>query len=238
MYQYENRISYCMIGNKGTLKIPSLIDLFQDSSLFHSHDAGYSLDYLDEVHRAWLVNNWHVIVKRMPKMGERVIIKTWPYQFKAVYGRRNYVLQTMDGEVLAIGDAHWFLFDSEKGLPVVPEPSDISNYEVEEKLDMEYKPRKVRYPDDLTFQETVNVYQNLTDTNKHINNGEYIRVATNYLPLDYPVCDVRIEYRNSAHIGDTLYIYTAKNEEYHYVVLCNEEKVPYAIAEYKKGSQE
>jgi acyl-ACP thioesterase len=71
-----------------------------------------------------------------------------------------------------------------------------------------------------------------------MNNGEYIRVATNYLPLDYPVCDVRIEYRNAAHIGDTLYIYTAQNEEYYYVVLCNKEMIPYAIAEYKKGSPE
>lgn len=235
MYTLDSRVSYSEVDEKGQLNIPGIINYLQDVTLFHSNDVGMDLDTLKQIQRAWLLSTWHIIFKRFPKMGERITIKTWPYQFKFIYGMRDYTIETDAGEVLAYGEAYWFLFDSEAGKPVPATENDIACYELGEKLDMESKSRKVSYPNDLTWLEDVLIYPNQLDTNHHVNNGEYVRISCNYLPNDLVVAELRVEYRNAAHEGDKISAYKAETDEAFYVILANENKQPYTIAEFKKG---
>lgn len=237
MYQFEDRISYSEINEKGQLNIPGVINYFQDVTLFHSHDVGKSLDYLRDTHRAWLLSSWHIIFKRFPKMAERVTVSTWPYQFKAIYGSRNYTLKTTAGELLAYGEANWFLFDSEQGKPVRPEEADLTGYEIEEKLDMAYKSRKVNYPDTITLVEKIMAHPNQTDTNHHVNNGEYVRISCDYLERGFEASELRVEYRKAAHEGDEIFVYTADTEQCFYVLLADKDKNPYTISEFTKCSE-
>ena len=55
---------------------------------------------LKEDARAWLVNSWHIVFRRRPSMGEEFLVKTWPYKFKGVFGMRNFLMESMDGEAL------------------------------------------------------------------------------------------------------------------------------------------
>ena len=168
-------------------------------------------------------------------MGERVTVSTWRYQFKAIYGLINYSLTTETGEMLAYGEGQWFLFDSDSGKPVRPGEADLRGYEAEEKLDMSYKPRKVAFPDELTFVETIKIYPNQTDTNHHVNNGEYVRISCNYLPRGFNAQELRVEYRTAAYDGDEVYAHIAETEDYYYVLLTDKDKNPYTISEFKKG---
>ncbi len=236
MYSFKSRVSYSQIDDKGQLSIPSVVNYLQDASLFHSHDVGMSLAKLYELHRAWLLSTWHIIFNRFPIMGEQLQINTWPYAFKSVYGLRNYTIETNDGEVIAYGEGRWFLFDSLEGKPVLAKPADTDCYEYGEKLDMEYKPRKVTYPDALEFIETVNIYPNQLDTNNHVNNGEYVRISCDYLPQGFCAAELRVEYRTAAHVGDKLHVYRADTDEYLYILLTNQDCNPYTIAEFKKGN--
>lgn len=235
MYQFQSRVSYSEVDENGKLNIPGVINYLQDVTLFHSHDVGKSLDFLADTRRAWLLSCWHIIFKRFPKMGERVTVSTWPYQFKAIYGLRNYTLTTETGEMLAYGEGQWFLFDSDSGKPVRPGEADLRGYEAEEKLDMSYKPRKVAFPEELTFVETIKIYPNQTDTNHHVNNGEYVRISCNYLPRGFNAQELRVEYRTAAYDGDEVYAYIAETEDYYYVLLTDKDKNPYTISEFKKG---
>ena len=237
MYQYESRTSYSMIDESGHLSIPGLVDFFQDGALFHSHDCGYDLQTLAKLHRAWLLNNWHIVINRMPLMGEKVIIKTWPYSFKLIYGFRNFTLETQAGEILAYADSHWFYFDSESGRPVAPTEEEVASYGMGEKYPMNYQSRKIKVDAPTTCVDQVEISFSQLDTNHHVNNGQYVRISHNYIPKDIPFHEFRVEYRNAAHLGDKLDVYTAENDKNYYVILEKTDHTICTIMEYKKGNE-
>ena len=99
---------------------------------------------------------------------------------------------------------------------------------------MEYLSRKVAYPKSMEFRGTVRVCENHLDTNEHMNNGEYVRIAANFLPSGFQVEDLQVEYRLAAKLGDELKVNTAYGEEGFYVVLTDAQKSPYAIVRFRE----
>ena len=97
---------------------------------------------------------------------------------------------------------------------------------------MEYSSRKVKCPENLTLVEEVDVCQNYLDTNHHVNNGQYIRLAVNVLPIDFEVSELRAEFRLAAKMGDTMYIRTASENGKFYVVFTDKEENPYFLSEF------
>ena len=81
----------------------------------------------------------------------------------------------------------------------------------------------------MEYRDSVVVCENHLDTNEHMNNGEYIRIACNYLPQHYEVADLRVEYRLAAKLGETIELYTKQVDESFYVVMTDKEKAPFAI---------
>lgn len=236
MYSIKDRISYSMINEDGKLGIPGVINFFQDCCLFHSHDVGLTVPVIQARKHAWLLSSWHIVFRRMPEMGENVNIQTWPYEFKSIYGMRNFLLETEEKEPLAYADSYWFYFDFEKGRPVKPDTEETDRYGMGEKYPMEYLPRHIKLPESEVFHEKIMIYQNQLDTNHHVNNGEYVRISCNYLPKDIAISDLRVEYMLAAHLGDTLYAYTTETNTHFYVILRNPEGKLHSACEFKKGT--
>lgn len=234
MYSYHDRVSYSRIDKDGLLGVSEVVNAMQDCCLFHSEDVGHSALALLKKNRAWLVSSWHIVFDRRPKMGERFIVHTWPYEFRGIFGCRNFKMETEDHEVLAYADSRWFYFDPSTGQPARIDDSEKSAYPTEPAYDMEYKSRKVACPSELTLAATVEVCQNYLDTNNHVNNGQYIRLAVNVLPLDYEAKELRAEFRLAAKMGDTMYIRTAESEEHFYVVFTDADENPYFLSEFTK----
>lgn len=235
MYHYNSRISYSMLDLNGNLNIPSIVNYFQDVCLFHSHDVGVSIDSIINRHAAWLLSSWHLIFKRFPNMGEHVVVRTSPYEFKGIYGFRSFLLETEDGEKLAYADSTWFLFDSIKGRPIRPSEEEINRYGKGNRYNMKKTQRKVKIPQDETFVEKLFIYQNQIDTNNHVNNGEYVRIACNYIPNDIKCSELRVEYKKAAYLGDAINVYTSETLDCFYVILRNEDGEIYISSEFTKG---
>ncbi len=232
MYTYRDRVSYSRIDKDGLLGVSNVVDAMQDCCLFHSEDVGHSALDLLKKNRAWLVSSWHVVFKRRPKMGERFAVHTWPYQFRSIFGSRNFLMETDEHEVLAYADSQWFYFDSLTGQPAPVDREEKDAYPTEPAYEMEYKPRKVSCPADLTLVQKVDVCQNYLDTNNHVNNGQYIRLAVNVLPPDYEVGEFRAEFRRAAKMGDTMHIHTARTSEHYYAVFTDAAGTPYFLSEF------
>lgn len=232
MYSYHDRASYSRIDKDGLLGVSDVVNAMQDCCLFHSEDVGHSALILKEKNRAWLVSSWHVVMKRRPKLGEFFTIHTWPYKFRGVFGARNFLMETPDNEVLAYADSQWFYFDSESGQPTRIDEEEKSAYPIEPAYDMNYTSRKIPLPENLTPVDTITVCQNYLDTNHHVNNGQYIRLAVNALPLDYTVSEFRAEFRLAAKMGDTMYVKTATTKEHFYVIFTDKDNVPYFLSEF------
>ncbi|PWT26896.1 MULTISPECIES: acyl-[acyl-carrier-protein] thioesterase [Butyrivibrio] len=214
MYTFNSRIRYSELNSQGFLSTEALMNYFQDCSTFQSEDLGIGLEYLDEMNAAWVINSWQVDIIRYPKLGENVIIGTIPYDIKGFVGCRNFYMDTLEGERLAIANSVWALINIEKGTPVKVTSKMLEGYKISEKLPMDYQGRKISFPTDgniRTLNEII-VQPFHLDTNQHVNNNQYINMAKDCMRLldgndkKIPVISrIRAEYRMQAHLGDTIY---------------------------------
>lgn len=235
VYQCKDRVSYSRIDTEGKLKIHAVVNAMQDCSLFHSEEVGLSCMDLKEDAHAWLVNSWHIVIEKRPVMGEEFVVRTWPYQFRGIFGMRNFVMEGTEGELFAYADSRWFFFDQKTGKPIRPTPDEIEPFGMGEPYPMEYTSRKVAYPDGMQAQGTVVVCENHLDTNEHMNNGEYVRIAANFLPSGFQVRDLRVEYRLAAKCGDRVVVKTKQEEDCFYVVMTDSGQSPYAVIRFQGG---
>ena len=229
VFEFESRVRYSETGPDQKLTLVSLVDYFQDSSTFQSEDCGVGMNYLYEHDAAWMILSWQIDILRRPVLGEKIYAQTWPYGFKMFYGYRNYTLLDANRNYLAKANSIWVLMNTKTGKPMKVPPEHASSYGLEEKLDMEYGSRKMKIPEESVKMEPFPVCHYHLDTNHHVNNGQYIRMAEEYLPTGFETSRLVVEYRQQAHLHDVIVPYVHQEENRVAVSLCDEEGKPYAL---------
>jgi acyl-ACP thioesterase len=234
MYSFNSRVRYSEVDKDKKMDLYSIINYFQDCSTFHSEDVGRGLEYLVSKKRVWLMNAWQIIVNHFPVLGEEITISTWPYDFNSMYGYRNFIIRDASNQVAAAANSIWVCMDTERNCPVKVTEDDVSGYITEEKFDMDYAPRKITIPENLTALDGFPVVRSNIDTNNHVNNGQYIRMAEEFLPSGFQIRQMRAEYRKSAILGDTIIPMVNKENDTYTVVLSGTEGKPFTIIEFKQ----
>lgn len=232
MYTFDTRIRFSEVDSNSTLTLPSLLNYFQDASIFHSEDLGLGVEYLRENHRVWVMSGWQIVVERFPKLCESVKVGTFPYDFKGFLGYRNFVMTTEDGEYLAKANSLWTMLDTETGKPTTPTELSMERYVTSERIDMDYAPRKVMMPEGAVLQECIVVQKHHLDTNHHVNNGQYVDMAMAYLPENFEIRQFRAEYKKQAFLNDVLHPYVVNEENKCVISLSDEDGKPYVIMEF------
>lgn len=231
MYTFNSRIRYSEVNLDGRLTTESLLNYFQDCSTFQSEDLGLGLSYMKERNLVWVLNMWQIDVSRYPDMGEKVLIGTLPYDFRGFLGYRNFWMQDEEGNRLAVANTIWTLLDTEKGRPAMPPEEMKEGYAVSERLEMEYLPRKIAMPKQGESMPEFAVSRHHLDTNKHVNNGQYVQMALEYVKEDFKIRRLRAEYKKQAFLGDILYPVVYKKEEEYVISLNDSEGAPYSVVE-------
>ena len=231
-YRFESRIRYSEIGENGCLTLPGILDYFQDCCTFHSESIGQGMDTVKKRSRAWVLSSWQVVVNRYPRLGERIVTTTAPYDFRGFLGMRNFTMETCEGERLAYANTIWSNIDTRTGHPEKLTEEDTAGYELSEKLEMEYAPRKIALPKELEPQNAFSIQKHHLDTNHHVNNCQYVRMAADYLPEGFAIHQLRAEYKKQAVLGDVFYPRVSRGDEKVIVVLEDEKNEPYAVVEF------
>lgn len=229
MYSFDGRIRYSEVDDTGRLSFHTLLDYFQDCSIFHSESCGIGMRFLEERHLAWVLVNWQVEVTRYPRLYECVRTSTWAYNFKGFYGWRNFLMTDGDGGQLACAASLWVLLNTTSGHPTKVLPEIVEAYTMSDPLPLEPLERKLKEPQGLVPQEPFAVQKFHLDTNRHVNNGKYILMAQEYLPEGAQVGKMQAEYRKSALYGDTIYPAVLTEGEKTVVSLRDGDGQPYVI---------
>lgn len=237
MYSFQSRVRYSEVGANQTLDLHAIINYFQDCSTFHSEDVGLGLEYLTEKHLVWVLNSWQIIVHRFPELCEPITISTWAYDFNTMYGYRNFLMQDASGKTVAVANSIWVLMDTISMRPTRVTALDASKYQLEEKYPMDYAPRKIKLPSDFITEAEFPVIKSNIDTNNHVNNGQYIKMAEEFLPPDFVIGEMRAEYRKSALLGDIIVPKVHLAEDLCTVVLAGIDEKPYCIIEFIKKTE-
>ncbi len=230
MYSFSSRVRYTEIDRQRNLDLYSMLNYFQDCSTFHSFDLGVGINYLEERQRVWLLSSWQVELFQPPKLFDNITIATSPYDFKGLYGYRNFVLynESKNHEVAACANSIWFLMDTATMRPTRITAEDSSCYLLKPPYPMEYAPRKISLPDNFAqlssaAEPAIPVTEHLLDTNHHVNNAQYVRLAMGCLPEDFTIHRMRAEYRKSAVSGDQIVpVFAHIAETNQYIVSLND----------------
>ena len=235
-YSFQSRVRFSEAGEDGKLTLPGIMDYFQDCCTFQAESIGQTSKNLKKRNRVWVLSAWQVVVSRYPMQGETIITTTYPYQFRAFLGMRNFTMETEDGERLAWANSWWSFLNIQTGLPEKLLEEDMRGYVLEEKLDMDYAPRKINLPDrnapSFQTEEPFAVQKHHLDVNHHVNNCQYVHIAQEYLPKGFSTRQVRVEYKKQGRLGDFFYpgIWTEDGKVI--VSIDNEKQEPYAVMEF------
>lgn len=234
MYQLKSKVRYSEANSKSELTYHALLNYLQDSSTLHSEELGESGAQLLEQNMAWVLSFWQICIEELPKTSEDIVVSTWPYSTKGLFGLRNFCMENAKGDKIVKANSVWVLIDPRTGRPIRITDEVSSHYPDEPKLEMEYCDRKIAIPVEYEEKEPIIVPKYFIDTNNHVNNAKYVMVAEEYLPENFQVKEIRVEYKIAAVLGNVLYPRVTIGKDEVTIVLTNEVGNVYATVLFLK----
>ncbi len=233
MYSFDTRVGFSHTDNKRNMTISSMIDAFQDCSCFQAEQLGIGFDYLEPNNLVWILNAWQLEIKQYPVFYDKIKIATYPYDFKGFFGYRNFFIENEKGDKIVTANSVWTLMDWEKKCPAHMPQHIKDTYILEERLLMDYQSRKIKLPNEeeavIIKNEPLEIKKYHLDSNQHVNNGQYIRIALENIEPDFRCAKLRAEYRKQAVLGDIIIPIIYRNNNQYTIALCDEEESPYAV---------
>ena len=239
IYTYTSRVRYSEIDENARMTLFSLINNLQDCCTFHGEEVGVGLEYNMARGQAWIVADLQMRIWRYPRFGERIRVTTWASGFRGMIARRNFRVETEDRELLAEAATEWVFMDLTTRKPIrIPAEQEVYGLHPEETLREDMGGRKIRLPEEMPEQTPFVIQEHHLDTNRHVNNAQYVRMAMRYLPAGFETRRLRVEFKKQALLGDTIVPRAAKAaapeeaESVWYAALTDEAGEPYFTAEF------
>lgn len=233
MFSFKERVRYSETDEKLQLSIAALINYFQDAATFDSEEGTCNMEYLRARKLAWLLTSWQVEVERLPMFGENIVIRTIPYEFKGFMGLRNCTLEDEEGNVIVKANSIWTLTDMEKLRIVKPSQEILDAYTIGERIDMNYKGRKIILEGEAEKMDELLIAQHQIDSNGHMNNAQYVNIAMNYVPKGEQIAEFRVEYKTAAYCGDIMLPVVYRKDQVIQVQLLNaKDESTFAVIEF------
>lgn len=232
MYKFDSRIRFSETDSQGKLTLLGLLNYFQDCSTFQAEEVGLGLGYMLERKLAWVLSSWQIAADRYPRLGEKVTVGTIPYGIRSFMGFRNFFMLDEQGNYLAKANSLWALISLESGRPVATSPEMQERYKPEQPLEMEYADRRIPIPKGGKRLEPITVGPHHLDANGHVNNGQYVAIAEDFLKPGKEIRQMRAEYKKQAFLGDVFFPNLVETEDLTLVSLQDAEGRPYATVEF------
>ncbi len=234
MYTFDSRIRYSETDENGRLTLDGILNYMQDCTNFQSEDLGVGMKYLSEKQIMWVLNSWQIVIKDYPAMGENITIGTQSYGYEKMFGHRNFLITGEGGKTVAIANSLWVLMDMKKGRPMIVTPEIGDVYGKYEPLEMDYAPRKIKLTGEGIEHQPFEVMEYHLDTNHHVNNGQYVKMAMMCTELDKNISELRVEYKKQAVLGDIIIPVVYENENQTFVSLNGEDGKAFAVVQFIK----
>lgn len=115
MYTMNRRVTYSQVTHNLKVDMAMIAHFFQDCTIFHSESIGKGVTAAASTNTAWFLSSWQIEVERYPEFGEEITVRTWPHDFKGMYGYRNFDILDKDGNRLVRANSIWLFMDLKNG---------------------------------------------------------------------------------------------------------------------------
>ncbi|QAT41965.1 acyl-[acyl-carrier-protein] thioesterase [Aminipila luticellarii] len=235
MYTYNDRIKISETDKRRNWTLPAIVDAMQNCVMFQLEDLGVGLDFFDEQNKVLVVAGWQVKIFKLPKLFDKITVGTQVYGYKAATGLRHCMIWNDAGELVIASHSIGVFVDPQTGRPIKTSPEEWQKYDVNPDTPCSsilFQDRRISLPQHFEIAEEFDVNIHHLDVNNHMNNGQYVRIAYNYLPEDFAVSEFRVEYKRQATLGDRILVKLSRQEHIFCVVLCDPENIPFAVVEF------
>lgn len=221
MHTYTCQLRYSDYKNFDEVKPSAFLDIIQDVAICDSEQAGYGVQKLRELHRAWLIQGINVRFEKPVSTKAPLEVSTGVKAFRGSTSERCCIAK-QNGEVVARTVANWFLIDTDSIRVVRINPEMLEAYETGGFEDEFFKFQKPElYEAEPAY--SVKVSNKEIDTNVHLNNQRGAELLLDAIPYDFSFNDMKILYKKAAYLGDVLDVCVTETERGYFVMLKNKE---------------
>jgi acyl-ACP thioesterase len=199
------RVRASEIGPDGTMRVPALLDLFQEAAGNSATALGWATDALLAQGRTWILSRFHLRLHALPPWREEIAIETWPSGVHRVFALREFRAVGADGTLLADATSAWLLVAVPSKKPLRP-PAEIAAAAAgapPRVIDDVFEPLGAPGPDAPAGPHT-RVGRFDLDLNAHANNVAIFRALLEGLEAAAPPFALEAEFRGEAFEGDVL----------------------------------
>ena len=234
MYVHKERVCASRTDTNGKMKLAGAIEVIQDCSmLWMESEPSFQTFLAANMLGMFLISRQADIV-RMPEYGENITVKTSIFDCNKFFGYRNTVLYGEDGKPCLLTWCIGAFVNLDTGKMARLPQEELAKVTLDEKIAMEYLDKKIELPE-LPGQrlDSFTVKRSDIDLNHHMNNAKYIEAALEFLPADFEVRRLRVEYKMPAKMGEQLYPKRIETPSGNwYVLLLDSHENPFAVIEF------
>ena len=238
MYSFDSKVRYSECDEHGNLTLLAMINYLQDCTTFHSESIDRGVSYMTNRGIAWLIAAWQIEIRSLPRFCDDIRVSTWCHTMARTLASRNFVICDASGTQLVRADSLWFVYDFKAGRPIRIPDDQLVYLSHEDPLDMRPTKRRVPVEGPYEVAPSVTVGELHLDTNRHVNNAQYLGMATNALTALYgpdkagQTTDIEricIQYKQQARLGDIIVPRVHDNGLVRTVDLCDEAGESFAV---------
>ena len=196
------------VGPGGVMRLPALLDVFQEAAGNSATSFGWGSDTLLAQGKTWVLSRHHLRLHALPAWREDFAVETWPSGVHRVFALREFRATGADGRLLAEATSAWLLVavPSKRPLRPPPEIEAIAAGMPPRVVPDTFEPLAV--PGDGTVAGPgTRVGRFDLDLNTHANNVAVFRALLEGFEAAAPPFSLEAEFRSEAFEGDVLVPY-------------------------------
>lgn len=186
---------------------------------YHATDRGFGMDYLNPLHRTWVLSRLAVEMVEMPVAYAEFRIETWVESVMKYFTFRNFRILDKFDETKVYGYARsiWAMIDTRER--TMQSILDVRNGAICDYVSPETpcpidKPSNIRIKTQPELIKSLPTVYNDIDVNGHVNSVKYIEHVFNLFPLswheEHKIRRFDIAYVAETYFGDTLHFHQEK----------------------------
>lgn len=124
MSKYKFDVIIADVDCRDQMHFHSLFGVLQESAARNAEDFGWGASTMDRENAAWVILRMSVRMKRRPEIGETILVETWSRGYKRLYFFRDFLIYSMDKELIGKATSMWIAIDKTSRRPLRPQRFD------------------------------------------------------------------------------------------------------------------
>lgn len=235
MYEKDFTIEYVDIDSNNRLSNYGIFKYLQEMGCIHADLCGYGLKDTPITRLAWILLDWKVNIFYRPSWNSKLHIKTWPSSIDSISCYRDFEITDENGKEIANATSKWVLVDIDTGHLSKITPEIMNAFSPTSSSLCEEKIEKLKEPETYEKAFRYTVLKRDIDTNNHLNNLNYITLASELLPDNVNFSKIDVLYKKQCLLGDSIVLKSHQEGDECTVCIRNDdESILHAIVKFRK----